>query len=292
MLGRGRAATGDYDRNANTKALRQLISSGLDAGGEGESIDFLIEHFTSASGASASAEEGAEEGAATAIVDAADVAARQLQASRVWALDQLLVISRSSLQRAKAALSKHRKGGAAATDSATFEAHDAEGAARAAVAPTENTPVELPERALRFFFASAFFELPKKATKLHARFGGCPAVALGPAARRACADRFFSLMGECLSVLSLSGGASANPTTDGELDLLEAVGGWWKEVSPRDNNATDVPGTLRARYGHFTGTLHTLLKRYGRDTDANGHITDAVRVRGRCAVLPAGCRRF
>lgn len=211
LLGRGRIASAEYDRNANTKALRQLISSGLDAGGEGESESYLIDHFCSLSHRTLTTEK---HGQATAAVDDADAHARQLQASRVWALDQLLMLSRSSLQRSKARITSSRKASRAAEEESA--------------PPAKEEQVSLPYRTIRFFFANAFFEFPAGAqpTEVQQLFGACPALPLCVAARRACAERFFSLLGECLNCLSVAGSAAGVHTSEAELELLKTISSW------------------------------------------------------------------
>merc|ERR1712185_104461 len=113
----------------------------------------------------------------------AEAAEKQRDASRVWALDQLLALGRATLQRAGSQREATRR------QSAGQKLGDEERAAvqvtpAAQAAAAVATPLALvPRRTLRCLFCSAFWEWPEPGgapQRLVNRYGGRPTPPLSP----------------------------------------------------------------------------------------------------------------
>ena len=220
LLGRGRNSDAAYDRHSSTKALRQLLSTApslADTGSDSdaESHRYLFRFFATAHAADSSA-AGSMRRAIANGENEADALARQLDMSRVWALDQLLVLARSTLQRGKGAAAAPfggKKQPRAAAGEADADAMEVDAAGSAAGAGG----AMLPLRTLRFLFAHSFWELPPadsagaKGELVTEVFGGRPSPPLTPAVRRVCADRFLTVLGEsCTAAASVAAAAAGS----------------------------------------------------------------------------------
>ena len=255
LLGRGKVlGGGEYDRHASTKALRQLLQAApsLASGSEGESessesITYLFQLFASGH-QSDDAGAGAMRRAVANGEDEEAVAAKQRDNSRIWALDQLLVLSRSSLPRS----------GGKATATRTL-----------LLLPAK--PPQLPLRTLRFLFASAFWELSGSETALVNEFGGMPMPAPSTAVRRACADRLLSIMGESCTAMASAGGGSAGGRDESiaALEVLEHVTTWWSEMESAGGTLlATLNDTEQAALSASQSLVESLRKRRNLSSDA------------------------
>ena len=269
-------------RSTAARALRQLMSQGLDPGGASEYTGYLIARFCKTSSPGTASEDGP---APTAEEDAA---AREVRTERAWVLEQLFTLAKGRLARrppaaAAAAAAPAADGDGDASKKRRRGDDDAPAAADAAAAAA--ACVRLPDRTMRFFFRWAYFdaELPKfdsRAAKLTAAFGGAPAAAPTPAEQRVCGERFWSLLAETGAALAaaprgcavvgesgeaIAGGAGASGAGGGgestaDLWLLSVVRGWWAELTKGGAKAVTPlsAGGDRERADAFTKLLETL----------------------------------
>ena len=204
---------------------------------------YLMEFFTG--GAASEPPSNAARRAVSEGETAEAAAERQRESSRLWALDQMLVLGRAGLRRGRPADlaprgQKPKKGakGGADDGAAPMDVSDAAAEAEAPFKPIA------PLGTLRFYFFSAFWQWADGATAgspLVDKYGGLASPPLSATMRKGCADRFFSLLGEVCAAFSSAAASAANAEGGGksaasdEAELaafatLESVGEWWAEL--------------------------------------------------------------
>lgn len=256
LLSRASRGAGQ-ERADSSRALRQLVSQGLDPSGEDEYSSFLLDYFATGSTPALAEPSLDAAGAPTSVYILEQERAHAREANRKWAIEQLYSLSKGSLAPARAPplpklkaqqkqkKRKRKKGAAADTEAeAVVEAVEEEEPAP----PVPHAPPTPPLRTLRFLFASAFFSHESESISgsngrpALASVGGMPQPAPSDAVRTLCAARFFSLLGESSAAISAyahaashhhtEGGASGSGGASLELELLEGCQAWWSELAP------------------------------------------------------------